>query len=78
MERHKSGARGELGSTAARAAFQARRQRTRMAPAWQGEHRGATGFMPHRKGSPDPPGADLMWGIGSASQHTVISMLKSL
>lgn len=78
MERHKSGARGELGSAAARAAFQAHRQCMRMAPAWQGEHWEATGLMPQRKGPPAPPGANLMWGIGSASQHSVVSMLKSL
>lgn len=79
VERHKSGARGEPGSTAAaRAAFQAHRQRTRTAPACQDEHREATGPVPHRKGLPAPPGAGLMWGTGSAGQHTVISMLGSV
>lgn len=78
MEWHKSGARGEPGSTAARAAFQAHRQRTRTVPARQDEHREATGPMPHRKWLPAPPGADLIWGISSAGQHTIISMLVSV
>lgn len=78
VERHKSGARGEPGSTAARAAFQAHRQRTRTVPARQGEHREATGLVPQRKGAPAPPGANSVWGFGSASQHTVIPMLKPL
>lgn len=76
VERHKSGVRGEPGSTAARAVFQAHRQHT--APARQGQHRGQTDLMPQRKGPPAPPGAVLVWGVGSAGQHTVISMVKSL
>lgn len=67
---------GSQGGTAARAAFErAGSARGQLLPGTESPGK-QTSLAPQGKGLTSPPGAKSVWGIGSATQHTIIPLLK--
>lgn len=67
---------GSQGGMAARAAFErAGSARGQLLPGTESPGK-QTSLAPQGKGLTSPPGAKSVWGIGSATQHTITPLLK--